>query len=987
MKNRTIDKLGFGGLRLPLRDGAVDTKELSAMIDCYLQQGGTYFDTAHGYVNGLCETAFRECLVKRYPRDAYLLADKLTSHFFWKEEEILPLFEEQLACCGVTYFDYYFMHAQSKGTYEKFKRCRAYETVWELKRTGKIHRIGISIHDKAAVLEQILTEYPWIDVVQIQHNYIDYHDPMVQSKRLLEVCEKYHKPVFVMEALKGGSLVRLPKEADEVFNRLRGGKNEIWNRNAGLAYRYAADSPQVERVLSGVNSLKQVQENVTLFKQLKPLDQKELEAIEEVRRILQSKDMISCTACRYCIMECPKKIAIPDLFACMNQKNIFHDWNQDYYYHTVHTTVGRKASDCLKCGKCEEACPQHLPIRKLLVQVADTFEKKKIVGGGSRLSEKATMIPAIGSIMQRLLMAYRYGGDFFEYFKKIGVEQFDFIGEEEMLLFSLEMFRLSQKMPERVFCWGEITEKNVKLLQGKYQIPIEKLENAESACQGKTILYFCRWDYTLLHQLRLLGYRCISFGEIVDYTLYKSVVLDGCLGYLKEQQIKSLLVKFPQATRVRNQDRLEKWLSDNSIYGYSEQSIRFGLDKEDIVFSITPRRIVEQGILKILDEKDSFFHVINGMRITLNHLEDAPHTIWCFGSSVLLGTFADDAHTIPSALQNRLNCEYGEKNRWNVVNAANYWGNNVYDLLPWFKSLPIQRGDICVFLCEFPMVLLEQFPEIVNMSPYFDRPHNYGEIFVDINHMTGKGYCVQGNILFELLNKRGFFKEEITTTRGGYITKSQELNREEQGELREYLHALAPYRRRVGAIVMNCNPFTWGHRYLIEYSAERVEHLFVFVVEEDASFFPFSDRIELVKKGTSDLNNVTVLPSGKFMISKRTFEAYSNKKKLQEEAVDASLDVRLFATQIAPALGITVRFAGEEPLDQVTRQYNETMKRILPQYDVEFQVIPRKEYRGKPISASYVRKLLEENNFDEIKNLVPDTTYQFLVERHMTDLC
>lgn len=175
-----------------------------------------------------------------------------------------------------------------------------------------------------------------------------------------------------------------------------------------------------------------------------------------------------------------------------------------------------------------------------------------------------------------------------------------------------------------------------------------------------------------------------------------------------------------------------------------------------------------------------------------------------------------------------------------------------------------------------------------------------------------------------------------------------------------YVNQLQQYRRNVGAIVMNCNPFTLGHLYLIEYAAKEVDQLFIFVVEEDASFFSFDDRIMLVREGTKHLKNVIVLPSGSFMISKKTFAAYSNKAKLQNEKIDSSLDVEIFANYIAPSLGITIRFAGEEPLDNVTRQYNETMRRILPEHGIEFRTIKRKNQSGEPISASRVRKLLAE---------------------------
>ena len=181
---------------------------------------------------------------------------------------------------------------------------------------------------------------------------------------------------------------------------------------------------------------------------------------------------------------------------------------------------------------------------------------------------------------------------------------------------------------------------------------------------------------------------------------------------------------------------------------------------------------------------------------------------------------------------------------------------------------------------------------------------------------------------------------------------------------------------------MNCNPFTLGHRYLVEYAAAKVDKLYIFVVEEDRSEFPFADRIELVRRGVKDFPNVEVLPSGKFIISQQTFSGYFNKAELQDVAVDSSEDVEIFGKEIAPTLGITVRFAGEEPKDNVTRQYNETMKKILPRYGVDFCEIPRKEIGGEPISASSVREALKVGDFDKIKTLVPETTLLYLRGRY-----
>lgn len=361
---------GFGCMRLPMKNEKVDTGEFSAMVDMFLDNGFNYFDTAHGYLGGKSETALKACLTSRYPRDRYVLTDKLTNFYFKQESDIRPFFESQLTACGVDYFDFYLMHAQNVENFALFKRCRAYEIASELKAEGKVRHVGISFHDKAAVLEQILIEYPQVEVVQIQFNYMDYDDPAVESRKCLEICRKFGKPVIVMEPVKGGNLANLPDDAKVVFDTLHGGSP------ASYAIRYTAGFEGIIMTLSGMSNMAQMRENISFMKDFIPLSGTELKAVEQVREIFKAKNMISCTSCRYCVAGCPAHISIPDLFACMNSKNVFHNWNTDYYYNQVYTKNNGKASDCIKCGKCEKACPQHLPIRELLKDVANEFERR-----------------------------------------------------------------------------------------------------------------------------------------------------------------------------------------------------------------------------------------------------------------------------------------------------------------------------------------------------------------------------------------------------------------------------------------------------------------------------------------------------------------------------------------------------------------------------------------------------------------------------------
>lgn len=365
-----MKKLGFGFMRLPMIGADVDIEQTKKMVDRFMADGFSYFDTAHVYIDGKSEIAMREALVKRYPREAYRIADKLTWSTFESEEDIRRVFEEQLQACGVTYFDYYLIHAMSAGNREKYENCNAYGVAAELKKSGKIRHLGMSFHDQPEVLDSILTDHPETEFVQIQFNYLDYYSARIKSKERLGVCIKHGKPVIVMEPVKGGRLADLPGEAHDVFAALGGNMSD-----ASYAVRFAATAENVFMVLSGMSTLEQVEDNTGFMKDFTPLNARELEACAAVRDICNRLDYGMCTGCRYCVPGCPAGIAIPDLMDAMNKKRRRGDEAAEVYNKAV--TGAGSPHDCIECGACEEVCPQKLKIRTLLPEIAKAFGESK----------------------------------------------------------------------------------------------------------------------------------------------------------------------------------------------------------------------------------------------------------------------------------------------------------------------------------------------------------------------------------------------------------------------------------------------------------------------------------------------------------------------------------------------------------------------------------------------------------------------------------
>jgi predicted aldo/keto reductase-like oxidoreductase len=370
-----MKKLGFGLMRLPLGEpsnyGSVNQALSAKMIDYFLEQGFTYFDTAYVYHLGLSEATTKKALVEHHPRDSFTLADKLPTWLITQHEDCGKYFNEQLERCGVEYFDYYLLHNLGVKSYADAVRYNGFEFMQKVKVEGKARHIGFSFHDKAELLDRILTEHPEMEFVQLQINYIDWDNESIQSRKCYEVAVKHRKPVIVMEPVKGGSLANIPEEAEKLLKAYNPSMSA-----ASWAIRFAASLENAMVVLSGMSTLEQMTDNIGYMREFKPLEDAEQAVIKKATGIINSKIAISCTACVYCVEGCPQRIPIPQYFALYNDQKLFGlTPSQMTYYNNLAGEFG-KASDCIVCKKCEEHCPQHIAISEQLKEVAKVFEKK-----------------------------------------------------------------------------------------------------------------------------------------------------------------------------------------------------------------------------------------------------------------------------------------------------------------------------------------------------------------------------------------------------------------------------------------------------------------------------------------------------------------------------------------------------------------------------------------------------------------------------------
>lgn len=365
-----IKKFGFGFMRLPTKsDGEIDKTQVIKMVDKYMSCGYNYFDTAYNYMENKSEDILRETVVERYPRDTFLVADKMPMWEVDNKSDLEKVFNTQLKRTGAKYFDYYLLHAVNKDIYNKSQELGAWKFLVKKKEEGFIKHLGFSFHDSANVLKEILNQYVEAEFVQLQINYIDWDSEAIQARKCYEIAKNYNKKIIVMEPIKGGSLSNLSNKSRDILNKCEPNWSlPKWAMNFVM-------SKDVDLVLSGVSNINQLEENIDIFDNINDLGSNHIQAIDDVVEYLLSIPIIACTSCKYCIEGCPSNIPIPDIIKVLNNYKTYGNLSGPKKTYGWITDGLGKASDCIECGQCEDHCPQHLEIIKAMNEACKAFEQ------------------------------------------------------------------------------------------------------------------------------------------------------------------------------------------------------------------------------------------------------------------------------------------------------------------------------------------------------------------------------------------------------------------------------------------------------------------------------------------------------------------------------------------------------------------------------------------------------------------------------------
>ncbi|MCL2763711.1 MAG: citrate lyase ligase [Treponema sp.] len=601
-------------------------------------------------------------------------------------------------------------------------------------------------------------------------------------------------------------------------------------------------------------------------------------------------------------------------------------------------------------------------------------------------------------IIWKIHAIHLLGGSISEYLEELGIKSITLVGDIDLIkIVCADLIYFDKIYINNIFI-NAIKQKNIDIFGKSYNL--RDIENIDKI-KDEYILLCAEKDNNKYN------------NSIKLYQIIEKLYIDYFYYYPLER-IKSnnpnvpvCILHNPNLGLIKNKSNNENYLNSNKIGIF--KLLKMLKDKNPIIpeaikrynsypgyaKSITKDRTYSKvgNIYKVNDINGKYMNVIAGNRLTTDQPEKYNGIVYLFGHSVIFGRGAEDKDTIASNLQRIFNKFAKDRNILPklVINCSNISSWDYLKMFDFINTFNYNKNDIIVVPRYHTNKINKEREKlffICQTQNAFERPHDMGEVFIDKNiHINAEGNKKVAELLFETFENNNLLKGEYKYECGKNDHKKNSVLISDlyRNELVEYKNKLIQTQEKlfgkIGSIVMNCNPFTLGHRYLIEYAASQVKHLFIFAVEEDKSIFPFTDRFELIKIGTKDLNNVTVLPSGKFIISNLTFKDYFDKASIQDRAIDPSLDIQLFASEIAPTLNIRVRFAGEEPIDMITKQYNDTMKRLLPDYGIEFIEIPRKEFNNEVISASRVRKLLDEKNFEQIAKIVPETTLDYLKKK------
>ena len=367
-------KFGFGCMRLPLTNSndptSVDQDLFNQMVDIYMEKGFNYFDTSYAYHNGMSEVAIRKAVVERYPRESYQICDKMPTWALTSEEDNDKFVNEMLERLGIDYFDVFFVHNINTPWYKLPEEHKAFDYIKKMKENGTARKIGFSFHDNASLLEEVLDKYgDFIDVVQLELNYLDWEDPAIEAHKCYDLCVKHGLDVYVMEPLKGGVIVNPNDEIRNDFKEFNPDKSI-----ASFALRFCASLEHVKIVLSGMSKMEDLLDNCDTFENFEVLSEEETEFLERMTEKLNSSVAVSCSECGYCVDACPEMIPIPEYFSLYNLSTNRPESDIYRLYYDKLADEKVPADECTYCGTCIDYCTQHIDIPEELEKVCEHFQ-------------------------------------------------------------------------------------------------------------------------------------------------------------------------------------------------------------------------------------------------------------------------------------------------------------------------------------------------------------------------------------------------------------------------------------------------------------------------------------------------------------------------------------------------------------------------------------------------------------------------------------